>query len=85
MLPEEGEILMNKTLMPDKEFYTEPEAATYLNISILFLHSLLDEHVFNDGSHRPADLTFCESDLVLLKFWKNSQANPKVIRMPRRN
>jgi len=85
MLPEEGEILMNKTLMPDKEFYTEPEAAAYLNISIPRLHSLLDEHIFNDGSARPGDLTFCESDMVLLKFWRNSQPNPKVIRMPRRN
>ena len=76
---------MNKPLKPEQEFYTEAEAAGYLNISILHLHSLLDEHIFNDGSARPTGLTFCESDLVLLRFWRNSEGNPKVIRMPQRN
>ena len=80
-----GKHIMNKPLKPEQEFYTEAEAAGCLNISIPHLHSLLDEHIFNDGSVRPTELTFCEADLVLLRFWRNSEENPKVIRMPRRN
>ncbi len=77
---------MTRPLKPVKEFYTEDEAANYLNISIGELHALLDEHIFNDGNTRPEGITFCESDLVLLGFWTRSrQADPpKVIRMPRR-
>ncbi len=69
---------------PQRDYYSEPEAAGYLHISIAELHSLLDEHIFNDGSPRPENLTFVESDLVLLGFWSKSQEGPKVIRMPRR-
>jgi len=76
---------MSKSLKPIKEYYTEAEAAGYLRISIDRLHSLLDQHIFNDGTPRPEDITFCEADLVLLGFWMKSQENPKVIRMPRRN
>ncbi|HLJ90532.1 MAG TPA: hypothetical protein VKZ53_27230 [Candidatus Angelobacter sp.] len=76
---------MNEPLMPEKEFYSETEAAGFLNISITRLYSLLDEHVFNDGSTRPAELTFRESDLILLGFWNQSRGNDKVVRMPRRN
>lgn len=75
---------MTRPLKPLKEFYTEGEAADELNISIPELHSLLDEHIFNDGSPRPDELSFCEADLVLLGFWSKSKQNPKVIRMPRR-
>lgn len=75
---------MTRPLKPVKEFYTEMEAADYLNISVLELHSLLDNHIFNDGNPRPEDLSFCEADLVLLGFWNKSKQNPKVIRMPRR-
>jgi hypothetical protein len=80
-----GKNLMTKSLRPTKESYSEAEAADYLGISLVHLHSLLDEHIFNDGSIRPEDLTFCEADLVLLRFWMKSRENPKVIRMPRRN
>ncbi len=76
---------MTKSLKPNNDLYSELEAAEYLNISIERLYSLLDEHIFNDGSRRPNDLTFCDADLVLLGFWLKSQDNPKVIRMPRRN
>lgn len=76
---------MTKSLKPTQEFYSEAEAAGYLRISVARLHSLLDEHIFNDGSLRPEDLTFCESDLILLGFWMKSEENPKVVRMPRRN
>jgi hypothetical protein len=75
---------MTRPLNPVKEFYTEVEAADYLNLSVTELHGLLDEHIFNDGNPRPEDLTFCEADLVLLGFWNKTRENPKVIRMPRR-
>ncbi len=75
---------MTNTSKPIKEFYTEVEAAEALNISVPRLFTLLDEHVFNDGSARPEQLKFRNSDLVLLKFWDRSTPNPKVVRMPRR-
>ena len=75
---------MTRPLKPIKEFYTESEAACELNISVIELYSLLDEYIFNDGSPRPDQLSFCEADLVLLGFWSKSKENPKVIRMPRR-
>ena len=75
---------MTKSLKSLKECYSEAEAAGHLNISVERLHSLLDQHIFNDGSARPGDLTFCDADLVLLGFWMKSEGNPKVIRMPRR-
>lgn len=77
---------MTRPLKPIKEFYTEQEAASFLEISIDELHTLLDRHIFTDGNPRPADITFCESDLVLLGFWNQSQPSSpsKVICMPRR-
>lgn len=75
---------MTRPLKPVKEFYTESEAARYLNISVIELHSLLDQYIFNDGHHRPENLSFCEADLVLLGFWNRGNENPKVIRMPHR-
>ncbi len=77
---------MTRPLKPVKEFYTEDEAAGYLDISISELHALLDEYIFNDGNPRPEDITFCESDLVLLGFWNQNRdaSSQKVIRMPRR-
>jgi hypothetical protein len=75
---------MTRPLRPAKEFYTESEAASYLNISIVELHALLDEYIFNDGHPRPEDISFCDADLVLLGFWSTSKEGPKVIRMPRR-
>ncbi len=75
---------MTNTPKPIKEFYTEVEAAEALNMSVTRLFMLLDEYVFNDGSARPEQLKFRNSDLVLLKFWDRSTPNPKVVRMPRR-
>lgn len=76
---------MQNTKRPVPEFYTEAEVADLLGISISRLHLLLDEHIFNDGSFRPSDLTFNSSDVTLLSFWHRSTPNPKVVRMPRRN
>jgi hypothetical protein len=75
---------MTRPPNPVKEFYTESEAADHLGLSLTELHDLLDEHIFNDGNHRPEELTFCEADLVLLGFWNKTRENPKVLRMPRR-
>ena len=41
---------MTKPLSPQKEYYSESEAARFLNISVAHLYMLLDEFVFNDGS-----------------------------------
>ncbi|HEV2963261.1 MAG TPA: hypothetical protein VG649_15630 [Candidatus Angelobacter sp.] len=76
---------MTTPLSPQKEYYSESEAARFLNISLAHLYMLLDEFVFNDGTVRPTNITFRESDLVLLGFWSKSHENPKVIRMPKRN
>jgi len=73
---------MNKALRPEKEFFTEVEAAAALGISVQRLHELLDTHIFNDGSVRPTELTFRASDLVLLKFWDRGPDDGKIIRMP---
>jgi len=73
---------MTRPLKPVKEFYTEPEAAGYLNISLHELYLLLDEYIFNDGRPRSQALTFCEADLVLLGFWSKTKENRKVLRMP---
>ncbi len=75
---------MPNTNKPLEELYSETEAAEALNISLTRLRMLLDEHVFNDGSSRPEELKFRNSDLVLLRFWDRSTPNPKVVRMPKR-
>ena len=67
-----------------KQLYNETEAAKALGISLMRLHWLLDEHVFNDGTLRPPEVTFEASDLLLIGFWHRSTPNPKVVRMPRR-
>ena len=75
---------MPLTTKPIKEFYTEDEAAAALGISRERLRLLLDQNLFNDGSHRPEDISFRHSDLVLISFWHKTSPNPKVVRMPRR-
>jgi len=68
----------------EKELYTEQEAAAALEISLSRLHALLDANIFNEGTPRPASLTFRQADLVVLGFWNRSTPNPKIVRMPRR-
>ena len=80
-----GRHFMQNTKRPVQEFFTEAEVADALGISISRLHWLLDEHIFNDGSLRPADITFNASDIKLLSFWHRSTPNPKVVRMPNRS
>lgn len=65
--------------------YSEVEAAEILGISVSRLHELLDEHVFNEGSKRPAIIEFTSADLQLLDYWQKNQSEPKknrVIEMP---
>jgi hypothetical protein len=64
--------------------YSEREAAEILGITISRLHELLDEHVFNEGSRRPASIEFASSDLLLLNYWqKNSSSREgRVLQMP---
>jgi hypothetical protein len=71
------------TLRPDKEFYTEQEAAEALGISLQRLHSLLDQKVFHDGLQRPVQLNFMQTDLVLLSIWHREEP-ANLVRMPRR-
>ncbi|HWR36418.1 MAG TPA: hypothetical protein VN622_11170 [Clostridia bacterium] len=73
---------MHNLKPPVKEFYTEQEIADAVGVSLTLLHRILDEHIFNDGTPRPAELRFTSSDLVLIEFWRDSMPNAKVLRMP---
>ncbi|HTD21096.1 MAG TPA: hypothetical protein VK738_00420 [Terriglobales bacterium] len=75
---------MKNSNQPFKKNYTEEEAAKALGISLLRLHMILDENVFNDGAPRPLNVLLQPSDMVLLQFWSNLPPNPKVVCMPRR-
>ena len=75
---------MRLMMKPDKDTYTESEASQMLGLSVDRLHLLLSENVFNDGSLRPANLTFRSSDLILLEFWHKTMGDSKVVRMPKR-
>lgn len=57
-----------------KEYYSEIEAARSLGITLARLHQLLDQHIFNDGSRRPAHLSFNSGDLLLLSYWNKEDA-----------
>ena len=81
--PKKGAFPMRSN-QDDKDSYSEAEAAKALGISLMRLHMLLDEHIFNDGTTRPPKLCFYASDLVMIGFWHRTTANPKVLRMPRR-
>jgi hypothetical protein len=73
------------SLTQDKEFYTEQEAAQSLGISVLRLHLLLAENVFNDGMPRPPNIELTASDLLLLEFWNKTLPLQKVVPMPKRD
>lgn len=75
---------MDNSRLPAKSLYTEAEAADFLGISLTRLQMILDQNLFNDGGERPSEVVFQASDLVLLRFWNRTMANPKVVRMPRR-
>lgn len=66
------------------ESITENEAAQWLGISIERLHRLLDQHIFNNGTPRPAEIRFTQSDLLLLSYWCDKRNGQKVVSMPSR-
>ena len=74
---------MNYSRQAQAILYSEDAAARELGISLARLYQLLDDHLFNDGSTRPENMTFQYADLLLLEFWKQNSAIPKVVRMPR--
>jgi len=71
--------------MFDPESITENEAAQWLGISVERLHRLLDEHIFNNGTPRPSEIRFTQSDLLLLSYWCDKRGSgQKVLSMPTR-
>ena len=67
------------------ESITENEAAQWLGISVERLHRLLDEHIFNNGTPRPSEIRFTQSDLLLLSYWCDKRGSgQKVLSMPTR-
>jgi hypothetical protein len=77
---------VNLVLKPNKHSYTEAEAAKVLGTSVAQLETVLDEHIFNDGTPRPSQIELQASDLLLIAFWLESSEVPesKVLPMPRR-
>jgi hypothetical protein len=75
---------MAKPNQTPKEFYSETEAAESLGITRTRLRTLLQIHVFNDGSGCPEEITLLATDLLLLRFWHLSTPAPKVVSMPKR-
>jgi hypothetical protein len=71
--------------MPVKQFYNEREAAETLDIALPLLHAILDAHIFNDGTPRPANLEFTSSDLLMISYWVEKPTTENVIAMPMRN
>lgn len=73
-----------QTTLSAKDLMSEQEAADSLGISLETLYSILDEHVFNQGMLRPANLRFTTSDVLMLSCWVEGRPQRKVVRMPRR-
>jgi len=77
---------VNILLKPNKHSYSEAEAAKALGTSVAQLEAVLDEHIFNDGIPRPAQLELQASDLLLIAYWLETTEVPeyKVLAMPKR-
>lgn len=65
---------MQTLTQPAKQFYSELEAAIALGISVAMLHSVLDRHIFNQGTPRPERLQFMPVDLLMLSYWLEQSA-----------
>ena len=61
-----------------KQLYNEREAAEALGISVLLLHAILDEHIFNQGAPRPENLEFTAADLLLISYWVETATQQKL-------
>ncbi len=69
---------MSMPLFSDKT-YSEAEASQHLGISLERLHQLLDEHVFSSGDPRPETCVFRHADLLLLRYWSQSESGLKLV------
>jgi hypothetical protein len=69
---------MHITKQSAKQLYNEKEAAEALGISIFQLHSILDEHIFNQGTPRPQNVEFTSSDLLMISYWVETMAQQKL-------
>jgi hypothetical protein len=49
------------------------------------LHTILDKHIFNDGTPRPANVEFTSSDLLMIAYLVEKTPVENVVAMPMRN
>jgi hypothetical protein len=76
---------MHNLKMPVKQLYNEREASDVLGIALPLLHKILDKHIFNDGTTRPANVEFTPSDLLMIAYWVENAPTENVVAMPMRN
>jgi hypothetical protein len=76
---------MHNLKMPVKQLYNEREASDVLGIALPLLHTILDKHVFNDGTPRPGNIEFTSSDLLIIAYWVEKTPMENVVVMPVRN
>jgi hypothetical protein len=69
---------------PIKQFYSEPEAAHTLGISLEALHAILDEHVFTADHPRPEFMELTHAEMILLSVWAEPVRGGNVVSMPQR-
>jgi len=69
---------------PARHLYTEREASEALGIPLALLHLVLDEHIFNDGAPRPANVEFTSSDLLMISYWVEKTPMENLLTMPAR-
>jgi hypothetical protein len=67
---------------PAKHLYSEREASEALGIALPLLHIILDQHIFNDGTPRPANVEFTSSDLLMISYWVEKTPMENVLTMP---
>jgi hypothetical protein len=70
---------------PVKQYYSEPEAAHTLCITLEALHEILDTHVFTPEHPRPGELEFTHAEMVLLSVWAQPERGHNVVTMPHRD
>lgn len=75
---------------PLKPVYSEIEAANALGVSLSELYSVLDRHIFNDGTPRPPRLELTGSDLLIVSYYLESPSlrqapEDNVLAMPNRS
>ena len=76
---------MRNLKMPMKQLYNEREASDVLGIALPLLHTILDKHVFNDGTPRPGNIEFTSSDLLIIAYWVEKTPLENILAMPVRN